>query len=307
MNMGIGSGSVLAFAGGLFHLINHTIYKSNLFLTLGSVEKQTKTTELDYLGGLAKNMPITFIMALIGALSISGIPPFNGFFSKWMIYQGIFQKAAELSQIYQIWLLICLILAIFGSALTLASFMKFLHAIYLGRRPDIYKDIKEAPSNQWIATGILSLLCIAFGLFAIEIPLENFIYPVVASSGQETPIFLGLYAPVVIVILLAIGFLLGIGIFALTKKVRYDDVYLGGSPPLEKFRVAGTEFYNEIRNMSPLKQIYELAEKKYLDIYDLGSKGTFALSRVLKKGHVGQLQLYLLYILIGMLLFLLLI
>ena len=81
MIMGIGSGSVLAFVGGLFHLINHTIYKSNLFLTFGSVEKQTKTAELDYLGGLAKKMPITFIMALIGALSISGIPPFNGFFS----------------------------------------------------------------------------------------------------------------------------------------------------------------------------------------------------------------------------------
>jgi len=74
--MGIGSGSVLAFAGGLFHMINHTIYKSNLFLTLGSVEKRTGTSDLDKLGGLGKVMPFTFIMALIGALSISGIPTF---------------------------------------------------------------------------------------------------------------------------------------------------------------------------------------------------------------------------------------
>ena len=60
MIMGVGSGSVLAFVGGLFHMINNTIYKSNLFLSLGSVEKKTGTNELDYLGGLGKKMPINF-------------------------------------------------------------------------------------------------------------------------------------------------------------------------------------------------------------------------------------------------------
>ena len=307
MASGIGSGTVLAFVGGLFHLINHTIYKSNLFLTLGSVEKQTKTTELDYLGGLAKNMPITFVMALIGALSISGIPPFNGFFSKWMIYQGIVEKMGTLSSGFQIWILCCLVLAIFGSALTLASFMKFLHAVYLGRRPEIYKSVREAPFNQWLATGILSILCIAFGIFAVEFPLGQFIYPVANNLQMESPVYLGVYAPQLITILFLIGFILGIGVYLLVRKVRYDDIYLGGSMPLEKFRVAGTEFYNEIKNMTPLKQIYHLAEKKYLDIYDLGSKGTFALSRVFQKAHVGQLQLYLLYILLGTLVFLLII
>jgi multicomponent Na+:H+ antiporter subunit A len=66
MIMGVGSGNPLAFAGGLFHMINHTIYKSNLFLSLGSVEKQTGSSEFDDLGGLAKSMPLTFIMALVG-------------------------------------------------------------------------------------------------------------------------------------------------------------------------------------------------------------------------------------------------
>ncbi|MBU1064663.1 hypothetical protein KKC74_07620, partial [bacterium] len=85
MIMGVGSGSVLAIMGGLFHMVNHTIYKSNLFLSLGSVEKQTGTNNLDELGGLGSKMPITFVTALIGAFAISGIPPFNGFYSKWMI------------------------------------------------------------------------------------------------------------------------------------------------------------------------------------------------------------------------------
>ncbi|HVO76105.1 MAG TPA: proton-conducting transporter membrane subunit, partial [Ignavibacteriaceae bacterium] len=183
MIMGVGSGSVLAFAGGLFHLINNTIYKSDLFLSLGSAEKKTGTNELDYLGGLGKKMPLTFLAALIGALSISGIPPFNGFFSKWMIYQGLLEKTAGLSHGYQLWLLGCILLAVFGSALTLASFMKFIHAVFLGKRPQIYNDVTEAPANQWIATGMLALLCIIFGLFASAVPLDRFIYPVLNDSG----------------------------------------------------------------------------------------------------------------------------
>jgi len=302
MIMGVGSGSVLAFAGGLFHLINHTIYKSNLFLTLGTVEKQTGTNELDNLGGLGKKMPATFIMALIGALSISGIPPFNGFFSKWMIYQGLLEKAKDLSQLFQIWLLVCLILAIFGSALTLASFMKFIHAVYLGKRQEKYNNIKEGPFNQWFSTGLLSILCIVFGLFAVQIPLNKFIYPVLQQNGMGLPSFLGTYDPLFIIILMISAFLLGLIIFLIISKVRYDEVYLGGMSPHEKFRIAGTEFYNEIRNMKPLKSIYNFAEKKYFDVYELCTKITFWFSGLFQKAHPGLLQLYLIYIVVGMLL-----
>jgi formate hydrogenlyase subunit 3/multisubunit Na+/H+ antiporter MnhD subunit len=307
MIMGVGSGSVLAFAGGLFHMINHTIYKSNLFLSLGSVEKKTGTNELNYLGGLGKKMPLTFIMALLGALSISGIPPFNGFFSKWMIYQGLIEMTSTLGKGYQLWLLACIILAVFGSALTLASFMKFIHAIFLGRRPEIYDNIKEAPANQWLATGSLSLLCILFGIFAILIPLQQFIYPVLGSMGFSIPAFVGLYDPILIVILFAVAFLLGILVYGLTAKVRYDEVYVGGMPALEKFRISGTEFYNEVRNFTLLKNIYNAAEKKYFDLYEVGKELTFAFSRLFQKAHPGQLQLYMLYLLIGLLIMILLV
>jgi formate hydrogenlyase subunit 3/multisubunit Na+/H+ antiporter MnhD subunit len=303
MIMGIGSGSVLAFAGGLFHLINHTIYKSNLFLSLGSVEKKTGTNELDELGGLGKVMPITFIMALIGALSISGIPPFNGFFSKWMIYQGLLEKASNIAAGYQIWMLLCIILAIFGSALTLASFMKFIHAVFLGRRSEALKDVKEAPANQWIATGLLSVLCIGFGIFAVEVPLRKFISPLLAEYGWTLDGFIGTYNPQMIVVLFLIAFIIGIGVYLLTKKVRYDDVYLGGMSPADKFRVLGTEFYNEIRNMIPLKSIYNAAENKRFDMYDISGSSTFVFSRIFQKAHPGQLQLYLFYIVIGLLIF----
>jgi formate hydrogenlyase subunit 3/multisubunit Na+/H+ antiporter MnhD subunit len=307
MVMGVASGSVLAFAGGLFHMINHTIYKSNLFLSLGSVEKKTGTNELDYLGGLGKNMPITFIMALIGALSISGIPPFNGFFSKWMIYQGLIEQTASLGSGYQLWLLACIILAVFGSALTLASFMKFLHAIFLGRRPEMYRDVKEAPFNQWISTGALSFLCILFGIFALLIPLNQFVYPVVESTGMRLPTFVGLYDPILIVILFLIALFIGLFIFRLSAKIRYDEIYVGGMPALEKFRIAGTEFYNEVRNFTFLKSMYNAAEKKYFDLYEMSKQFTFSLSGLLQKAHPGQLQLYTLYIVVGVLIILLIV
>ncbi len=301
MILGVGSGQALAFAGGLFHLINHTIYKSNLFLALGSVEKRTGSNELGELGGLGKKMPLTFIMAIIGALSISGIPPFNGFFSKWMIYQGVLEKAKDVSPGFQLWILACLVLAVFGSALTLASFMKFLHAIFLGKPLQKFAEIKEAPSNQWIATGLFSLLCLVFGVFAVQIPLKLFIYPAVAACGFSIPHMLGLYNPLFVLLLMGLAFIVGILVYLGTKKVRYDEVYLGGMSAAERFRVVGTEFYNEIRNMKPLKAIYDAAERKVFDVYDVCSKASVELAKIFQKAHAGQLQVYLLYLLLGVL------
>jgi formate hydrogenlyase subunit 3/multisubunit Na+/H+ antiporter MnhD subunit len=306
MIMGVGSGSALAFAGGLFHLVNHTLYKSDLFLSLGSVEKRAGSHALDDLGGLARNMPATFVMALVGAFSISGIPPFNGFYSKWMIYQGLLEKAAGLPRGYAVWLLICLVLAVFGSALTLASFMKFLHSVFLGKRPARLDGIKEAPANQWLATGLLAALCVAFGLLARQIPLRLFVLPAVEESGFGSPEFLGFYSPRLILLLFSLAFLAGLAVFFLMKKVRYDDVYLGGQTPSEYFRAVGTEFYKEIAEMKPLRGLFRLAGEKKFDVYDLGAKGTFDLSHLLQKAHQGLLPVYLLFILFGVLLFMIL-
>ncbi|MEI3086373.1 MAG: proton-conducting transporter membrane subunit, partial [Oscillospiraceae bacterium] len=84
----LGLCTVMGLTGGLYHAINHTLFKGLLFLTAGSVLYATGTTYLEKLGGLARKMPKTTILFIIGALSISGIPPFNGFYSKWLIYQA---------------------------------------------------------------------------------------------------------------------------------------------------------------------------------------------------------------------------
>ncbi len=304
MIIGIGSGNPLALVGGLFHLINNTIYKTELFLALGSVEKRTGTNNLEDLGGLGRNMPLTFAAALTGALAISGIPPLNGFFSKWLIYQGLIEKMQTVSPGYQIWLLLCLILAVFGSALTLASFLKFIHAIFLGKRPEKWSSIKEAPFNQWFAGEILAIICIGFGLLAMPVPIGRLIAPIVQEGGLDVPVILGSYAPLRLLTLFGMAFLVGILIYWATRKVRFDDNYLGGMDALEKFRIAGTEFYNEIRNMWPLRPAYNAAEKNHFDVYYLGERCSRLFAGLFSRLHNGQLLNYNLWIVVGVLILL---
>ncbi|MCD6100278.1 MAG: hypothetical protein J7K33_06840 [Candidatus Marinimicrobia bacterium] len=301
MILGVGSGSIVGFLGGLFHTVNNSLYKTGLFLSLGAVNKKVNTCDLDRLGGLGRNMPLTLISALFCSFAISGIPPFNGFFSKWMIYQGMVEMSSNASRGYQIWLLVLLFMAVFGSALTLASFMKFLHSIFLGKRPKEYEHVKEAGFNQWISTLVIALICLVFGIFARELPLKYFLFPILGELGEKTPEFIGVYDPKVLTLLFLVPFLIGFVVYLLIKNVRFDNVYLGGMEPSDKFRIVGTEFYNEIREMQPLKSLYDWAEKKYFDIYDIGKGITLAITGFFRRIHSGQLQIYVLWIMIGLL------
>ena len=137
----------IGIAGGLYHAINHTLFKGLLFLVAGSVLYGTGTTYLEKLGGLARKMPQTAALFLVGAFSISGIPPFNGFASKWMIYQATFEKAAETGSIgYALVTVVCVV----TSVLTLASFVKVGQSVFFGQLPPEYENVKETPLSMRI-------------------------------------------------------------------------------------------------------------------------------------------------------------
>jgi len=303
MILGIGTGTPIGIAGGLFHMVNHAIYKSCLFLSGGAVEKQTGTTDLEKLGGLAKVMPITFITFLIASFAISGVPPLNGFVSKWMIYQGVIETGTSGSGLWVIWL----IAAMLGSALTLASFMKLSHAIFLGQPSGIkspgfenagYKEIGPA---MWIPTVLLASLCVIFGVFAYRLPLNMFIFPSVA--GNIT--FIGTWSASLATMLIIIGILLGgiIYILGTTFKPRRSDIFVGGELLKDNpdMRMSGTEFYNTIQDIGVLAFIYKLARRKMFDIYEVGSKITFGFNNMLRHLHNGVLPTYLAWCLLGML------
>lgn len=307
MVLGIGTGNPVGIAGGIFHMLNHAIYKSCLFLTAGNVENKTKTTELDELGGLSKDMPLTYISSLVASLSISGVPPFNGFVSKWMVYQGLINQWSS-GQVVK-WsvtkfiAILCLVAAMFGSGLTLASFMKFIHATFLGRQSAINHKLStkhEVPWQMWLPAIILASICVIFGVFANQVPLKYFILPSV--SGVT---FIGNWYAGLSTLLIIIGLVLGILIFKLKglKPVFRQDVsFVGGEIiDLEKTRVTGTEFYNTIKEIGILKSIYNKAEKGFFDIYQQARLGVFGICRFFQYLHNGILPTYLVWTLLGML------
>src|SRR5659263_590716 len=92
--------AILGLAGGLLHVLNHSLFKSLLFFSAGSVYQATHTRNIEHLGGLMKKMPYTAFLFLIGSLAICGLPPFNGFISEYLIYMGMF-KSLSAANLYQ--------------------------------------------------------------------------------------------------------------------------------------------------------------------------------------------------------------
>jgi hydrogenase-4 component B len=150
--------AVLGFAGALLHLLNHAVFKSLLFLGAGSVLHAAGTGEIDELGGLAKRMPSTALLFLVGCVSICGLPPFNGFVSEWTIYRAMFHSGhlAGATGIVS--------LALIGG-LAAACFAKAYSAVFLGEpRGHGAGSARDAGASQRAAMGFLGLLCLAVGL-----------------------------------------------------------------------------------------------------------------------------------------------
>jgi multicomponent Na+:H+ antiporter subunit D len=152
----------LGLSAGLFHAMNHTLFKGLLFLCAGAVLRSTGTTNLDQLGGLSKRMPKTTLCFLVGAFSISGLPPFNGFASKWLVYQAAYEKAVTTGNIFYAFVTVT---AVVVSVMTLASFIKVTQAAFFGQLPARLADVEEAPGLMLLPMYIMSLLCVGTGIF----------------------------------------------------------------------------------------------------------------------------------------------
>jgi NADH-quinone oxidoreductase subunit L len=166
MVLGIGTALPVGIVGALFHMLNNAVYKSALFLSAGAVERSCGTTDLRQIGGLRRLMPLTTIGFTVAALSIAGVPPFNGFFSKELI----FDAALESGMVFYV-------LALLGAFMTAASFLKMGHAAFFGqvKYPKATEDgpvPRETPAAMHVPLLILALLCIVFGI-GNAIPLDS--------------------------------------------------------------------------------------------------------------------------------------
>ncbi|MFA5157104.1 MAG: proton-conducting transporter membrane subunit [Candidatus Omnitrophota bacterium] len=297
MILGIGTLVPAGIVGGLFHLINNALYKSCLFLSAGSVEKQAGSTDLESLGGLRLKMPITFICFTIAALSISGVPPFNGFFSKELIYGGALERG---------W--IFYLAAVGGSFLTAASFLKLGHAAFLGRLNEKNKAVKEAPLRMLAPMLVVAATCVIFGLLNF-IPLRYLIQPVIGQERLGGHDFSGLHVNV---------FLFAVTIAVLIAALL-DHLY-----GVRKTG-SGLRAVDHIHYAPLLGWIYDKAQRGYFDPYNIGMglvrifahaawcfdrtidwmydvfavKLAFAFSYGIRKAHNGNYSLYVIWAITG--------
>jgi multicomponent Na+:H+ antiporter subunit D len=181
-----GETSLAAFAlfGALFHLFNHAIFKALLFLTSGAVEYSTGIRSLALLGGLRKVMPVTAGCCRVGALSISGIPPFAGFFSKVVVILAIFQA--------RLWFIG--IAAALEAAVTLVAFLKLQRRTIEGPLPSSLATVVEVPHSMRVALIILAAVALLAGPGVVWFR-EWIVDPAAESLTAEVSGYVSLFLP----------------------------------------------------------------------------------------------------------------
>jgi len=155
----------LGLGGALLHVLNHSLFKPLLFMGAGNILHATGTRQIDLLGGLAKSMPRTFVLVIIGALGICALPPLNGFVSELLIYLGLFGTASAAAGKSIIWAALAApALAVIG-ALAVSTFVKAIGVIFLGSpRTHAAERGHEAGRSTLVPMAILAAGCVAIGL-----------------------------------------------------------------------------------------------------------------------------------------------
>lgn len=326
MVLGFGMGSALGIVGGIFHMVNNAIYKSGLFLVGGAVGQKRGTYELEKLGGLAVYMPVTFITAVVFALSISGVPPFNGFASKWVLYQATFAGLVNAPNFLMSFLYVfALVAAMFGSALTLASFVKFIHAVFLGQGTHAEKKpATEPPFFMYAPLLILAVFCVLLGAMP-----QKFLGLAVTPWLSQDVIYAGSWNSSFALIFLLVGLFSGVIFWyagPLKRSVRQDSAFTGSETSDFRPVFPATEFYRTIEEIPLVHRALRFLRLEVLDVYAVvkGSMNVAAYilfifvdrliyvftnavgycvlgaSWVLRKLHTGVLDLYIAWSLAGL-------
>lgn len=164
--IGLGLGNFLGVLGALFHIFNHALFKSLLFLNSGAVQYRTGTRNINEMGGLESRMKVTGITSIFGTLSIAGIPPFNGFWSKLFII-----LAAVTAGYYTV-----ATLTVMVSIFTLGYFLVIQRKVFFGKLNLKWQDVREAPAFMTAAVILLAAHCLLVGIFFNQV-VKNLIQP----------------------------------------------------------------------------------------------------------------------------------
>ena len=258
MTLNLPTISAFAFIAGVYHTFNHMSFKGLLFMSAGSVLYETHTKNIEKYGGLIKNMPITAFMFLIAAISISALPPTNGFLSEWMIFQSMLSS----NIIDNLALKLSFPFAIFALALTgglaIACFVKAFGITFLGlHRSTNAKHAKEVNKLMQIGQILMGIVVISLMLFLpfiiklinASLPIENIyskIFPTIwtmhsiTNNGAVSPIYL-------LIALIGISTLIIIFYKSLNIKERIYHTWACGYNTNAKSQYSATGFAGPIR------------------------------------------------------------
>ncbi len=183
----LGYKGAMGYTGAMYHIINHALFKSLLFMVAGVIYLRTRENDMYKLGGLWRKLPITAVICLIAALGISGIPLFNGFISKSILHHGIVEayEYGHRSFYYAEWVFNVI------SAGTVCSFIKLFSYTFLGKLPEQYKDMKSQFMSLHIPMFVIAGLIILIGVFPRFI-LDGFIVPALCCTTYD-PNFIQTY------------------------------------------------------------------------------------------------------------------
>ncbi len=316
--------AALGFVAALFHVANHACFKSCLFLGAGAILYRTGERDLDRLGGVGASMPVTAGSSTIAALAIAGVPPLNGFASKWLIICSCILAGLR----FPLYLVLGLV-ALFVSLVTLAIYLQVLGSVFLGS-PAASAKVSEVPATMAVPQLVLVMICVVLGVvpFVLLVPLHDAVTAIMpveapdpaalfgglaglALSTPERPV--AFWAPLALVGgLLIFGVLAQLLARAGAAEVRRVPVWYCGeehdseavrvpaSTLFLPFKTAFQSIYPRVRLVPPalpewLRRVFEVDSWLYLPAARLIDRGAKGVSRT----HVGIPQVYLLWIVAG--------
>ncbi|MFA6079617.1 MAG: proton-conducting transporter membrane subunit [Candidatus Omnitrophota bacterium] len=333
--------AVFALSAGLYHLVNHAIFKSLLFLCAGAVYKYTGTRNMEKLGGLIKSMPWTAAAFLVGAMAISAVAPLNGFVSEWLTLQAFFMGAVAAAGGYKIFLACAAAVLALTGGLAASCFVKAFGMTFLAMPRSVkYEGAKDASLTMKISMAFLAILVFvsAFAAAAIikalvmvsgcatrintahmNFTLNNFTLAPQNGSGACLSTPAAALAITVLVIIAAAAFYLGTRKSKTVIDRTWDCGYYKLSPRTEysatafskPFRIAFGFFLLPYTRTEKIREsFYHIKSFKYevfftpifkRYIYEPAINAVFVIARHIKKLQPGSIHVYLAYIFVTIL------
>ncbi|EXJ13516.1 hydrogenase 4 subunit B [Imhoffiella purpurea] len=269
--------AALAFVAALYHVVNHALFKGLLFLGAGAIQHSAHERDLEQMGGLLRRMPWTGYFFLVGCVSISALPPFNGFVSEWLTFQAALQAWQLESGVLRSLIPIASAVLALTGALVAATFVKVYGVAFLGQaRSRHVRRARPVPHGMRAGLGLLAGLCLLFGVLPTQIialidPVaELMVGSGVPQAGAQgwlwlTPIApeTASYSAPISILLLALiaGFAIWWFRRGKVRRIRRCDPWdCGFAPPDPHMQYTATSFAQPIRRVFAL--LFEIEESR---------------------------------------------